>query len=82
MAIPASTGAGVGGPSIFSMARRRTSFMHASQVFTDTQKVDLFNDPRWEASSVPERGAQSRLAMMVPGVRSLVKKGRHSRTVA
>jgi len=55
-----------------------------SQVFTDTQRVDLFNDPKWETTdSLPRRSAASGLGARWGGVRRiLVKRGRHSRTMA
>jgi hypothetical protein len=30
----------------------------ASQVFADTQRVDLFNDPKWETTPYPGRVAR------------------------
>jgi hypothetical protein len=41
------------------MARQRTSsggsasWFDSSQVFADTQRVDLFNDPPWESTPPP-----------------------------
>jgi len=59
-----------------------------SQVFTDTRKVDLFNDPRWDSSSysssrrtVAEEviGSSDRTIGKVPAFwRVLVKRGLHS----
>jgi hypothetical protein len=50
-----------------------------SQIFTDTQRVDLFNDPKWETmDSLPRRSG----AKWGTVRRVLVKRGRHSRSVA
>jgi len=63
------------------MGKLHASLFHPSQVFTDTQKVDLFNDPRWDAIQVLGQRRRFRLAE-VPGIRSLVKRGRHSRAAS
>lgn len=34
------------------------SWLPQSQVFADTQRVDLFNDPKWETAYHPGRGAR------------------------
>jgi hypothetical protein len=59
-----------------------------SQVFADTQKVDLFNDPPWETSvrTSPRRATEdvcrvswrSAAKNLLVG-RVLVKRGQHSR---
>ncbi len=66
-----------------------TSWFDPSQVFADTQRVDLFNDPPWQATrdpsprraiAVAERGpswwtmAKTAVANRVP-----LKRGLHSR---
>jgi len=77
------------------MARERSSFrespswLSASEVFTDTQRVDLFDDPRWEltAPPAPRRavpGEPRRASRGTSGVasvlrRTFMKRGRHSR---
>jgi len=57
-----------------------------SQVFTDTQKVDLFNDPPWETVSnpSPKRAASVDTARRKTTVvrRVLMKRGQHSRRLA
>jgi hypothetical protein len=67
---------------------RGTAWFDHSQVFADTQKVDLFNDPPWETAvgSSPRRVTDD---MDRPSWRSvakhfllgrvLVKRGQHSR---
>ncbi len=59
-----------------------------SQVFSDTQRVDLFNDPRWESPPdspgrrlpaerpAPARRRSGALAYW----RSMTKRGQHSRS--
>jgi hypothetical protein len=63
-----------------------------SQIFADTQRVDLFNDPKWETSppTYPSRGAakatdsRSRWAVMKAVLmrRAPQKRGRHSQNPA
>jgi hypothetical protein len=80
------------------MARQRVSFtestswFHPSQVFADTQRVDLFDDPKWETSpltypgrSVPrEPRARSFRSLLKSAAVRLVpmKRGQHSHTAA
>ncbi len=79
------------------MVRPRSSFKESpwlppSQVFTDTQKVDLFNDPPWEtgAASSPRRSVADEtrrslrwtLGKAAAFRRVLQKRGQHSRTIA
>jgi hypothetical protein len=62
----------------------------ASQVFSNTQRVDLFNDPRWESSSPsPSRRTvteevKGSLGSMIGKAamfwRGLLKRGLHSRS--
>lgn len=66
--------------TIWPVSTRQTSWSQPSQVFTDTQKVDLFNDPCWEVSLPPERHRRPRRPK-VHRVHNLAKKGRHSRGV-
>ncbi len=64
------------------------SWFDSSQVFADTQRVDLFNDPPWEAAPEPSpRRANagggregSRWAVAKTAVVSLLpmKRGQHS----
>ena len=61
----------------------------ASQVFSNTQRVDLFNDPRWESSSPsPSRrtvteefkgSLGSTIGKAAMFWRGLLKRGLHSR---
>ncbi len=78
-----------------SMARQRPfykespSWLDASEVFTDTQRVDLFNDPRWETTvrpsarrvmaDEPRGGPRGTIAKALAFRRVLMKRGRHSR---
>jgi len=64
--------------------RESIAWSDPSQVFTDTQRVDLFNDPKWETTeSSPRRSAASGLGARLGSVRRiLVKRGRHSRSIA
>ena len=67
------------------------SWFDSSQVFSDTQKVDLFNDPPWVAAPdpSPKRPAAaddretSRWTMALTAVMSRlsVKRGRHSHRI-
>jgi hypothetical protein len=80
------------------MGRQRVSYkeselwFHPSQVFTDTQRVDLFNDPKWETAPLRAPGrvrgddveglsvwslAKSAMARLVP-----MKRGQHSHNPA
>jgi hypothetical protein len=34
------------------------SWLPPSQIFADTQRVDLFNDPKWETTHYPSRAAR------------------------
>lgn len=72
----------LGGGSIPPMSRQQKESMtwfDPSQIFTDTQRVDLFNDPKWETmDSLPRRSG----AKWGTVRRVLVKRGRHSRSVA
>ncbi len=77
------------------MARQRPyykespSWLDASEVFTDTQRVDLFNDPRWETTvrpssrramaDEPHRAPRGTFAKALAFRRVLMKRGRHSR---
>jgi hypothetical protein len=68
------------------------SWFHPSQVFTDTQRVDLFDDPKWETMSHRTPRSSSTEHVRRPfgrtkdngiGVRRvLMKQGRHSRRLA
>lgn len=59
--------------------RESTAWLDPSQVFTDTQRVDLFNDPKWETTeAVPRRSGITWGTVR----RVLVRRGRHSRNVA
>jgi hypothetical protein len=70
-------------------SRDSLSWIDPSEVFTDTQRVDLWNDPRWEttvrvapkrAGSDDERRSwRSTLAVATRLGRVLKKRGRHSR---
>ena len=76
------------------MTRRRmylgatASWFHPSQVFSDTQKVDLFSDPPWETSSDPsprrpQNGRSGLSKMKTLGLRRMLsKRGQHRRTFA
>ncbi len=78
------------------MVRPRSSFKESpwlppSQVFTDTQKVDLFNDPPWETGAVSPRRTMAddtrrslrwTLGKAAAFRRVLVKRGQHSRHLA
>jgi hypothetical protein len=85
------------GVTFLGMARRRTSshgsasWFDPSQVFADTQRVDLFNDPPWEATPPPSSGpaivdeprstswwgmAKTAVASRVP-----LKRGLHSHSI-
>jgi hypothetical protein len=35
-----------------------SSWLPPSQIFADTQRIDLFNDPKWETSPSPSRGSR------------------------
>lgn len=84
----------VGSDRFTPMARQRwnpdeSSWSDPSQVFTDTQRVDLFNDPRWESSShsssrrsvaLKTRDHSDRTTGKASAFwRHLVKRGAHSR---
>jgi len=74
-----------------SSFRQPTSWLPESHVFTDTQRVDLFDDPPWEmtpdesrraasdAARRPFRRATDRTTTLR---RVLRKRGRHSRSAA
>jgi len=70
--------------------RESAAWFHPSEVFSDTQRVDLFNDPKWETAVVAPRRSTaealgtSRWAISTWGhVRQILgKRGRHSRTIA
>ncbi|MGD0380473.1 MAG: hypothetical protein ABSC30_10865 [Acidimicrobiales bacterium] len=78
------------------MSRERMSsngsWFDSSQVFSDTQRVDLFNDPPWEAAPdpSPRRASvgggreESRWALAKTVVVSLLpsKRGQHSHKTA
>jgi len=75
-----------------SLFRESTSWVDPSQVFTDTHKVDLFNDPPWELVS-PTSARQAvddetrRPRRWTTGTatafrRILMKRGQHSRHLA
>jgi|GEM_PF-3556986 hypothetical protein len=78
------------------MVRPRSSFKESpwlppSQVFTDTSRVDLFNDPPWETGSdfsfrrTPDESRRPLrwTAGKAGSLRRLfVKRGRHSRHLA
>jgi hypothetical protein len=66
------------------------SWLHPS-VFTDTQRVDLFNDPKWETAPPPAvigaqdgRDGASRWVLMKAMALRLVpmKRGQHSHRAA
>jgi len=79
------------------MRRERSSFKESqswfnpSEVFADTQRVDLFNDPRWETTShsSPKRSADGKSRRpsrwTTPKAntfrRLLMKRGKHSRNL-
>jgi hypothetical protein len=83
---------------IFSMARQRpsssgsASWFDSSQVFADTQRVDLFNDPPWEVTppSAPRRpvSGESRATSWWTMAKTAVvnrvpaKRGLHSHTTS
>jgi hypothetical protein len=59
-----------------------------SEVFTDTGRVDLFNDPPWD--SIPQQPSSRNMADVVMDIakrgvdlvrRVLIKQGQHSRKV-
>ena len=78
-----STQFGVLVPYPCRVPRRTSPLVDQSQVFADTERVDLFNDPRWEAWVGQEQIQVRRLCLTsVPVVRNLVRKGRHSRKAA
>jgi hypothetical protein len=69
------------------------SWYDSSQVFSDTQRVDLFNDPAWETTlptatstrAGSPKGAGTSWWVVVKGVvtgRALVKQGQHSHKLA
>lgn len=71
------------------------SWLQPSQVFADTQRVDLFNDPKWETSPYPARAAReadgrSRWALMKSALRHRAphrrgqpkRRGQHLKTPA
>ncbi len=80
------------------MTRQRTSssgpasWYDPSQVFADTQRVDLFNDPPWEATlpPSPRRTSEGRArdtswwasAKTAVVGRVAVKRGQHSHKIA
>jgi hypothetical protein len=76
------------------MARQRVSFtestswFHPSQVFADTSRIDLFDDPKWETSlpttssrpTAKEVNVHSLGGLMKAAAFRLIpmKRGRHS----
>jgi hypothetical protein len=74
-----------------SSIKESQSWLPPSQVFADTQKVDLFNDPRWETTPGsparrPVADESRRRPTRVIGKASafrrvLMKRGRHSRNL-
>jgi hypothetical protein len=67
------------------------SWLPPSQVFADTQRVDLFNDPKWETSHYPSRGARQSdgrswwaglKAVLHPKGATPKKRGQHLKTPA
>jgi len=68
---------------------RRASWFDASQVFADTQRVDLFDDPAWETSPAAVDARErdtgpSRWATLKASVAgwTLLKRGQHSHKLA
>ncbi|HYA69479.1 MAG TPA: hypothetical protein VED63_12175 [Acidimicrobiales bacterium] len=59
--------------------KESTAWLDPSQVFTDTQRVDLFNDPKWETTEAMPRRSGTKWGTVR---RVLVRRGRHSRSVA
>jgi len=66
-----------------------TWWCHPSQAFTDTEKIDLFNDPPWETvpSPSPRRAApaasvETARRKVVVVRRMLMKRGQHGHSVA
>jgi hypothetical protein len=73
------------------MARQRSFFSESpswsnpSEIFSDTQRVDLFNDPKWETPLPSARRAEddeSPRASRWRVRRVLMRRGQHSRKVA
>ena len=65
-----------------------TPWLAQSQVFADTRKVDLFNDPKWEIAPPPTRGREApKDSSGVFGSafsslrRRLIRRGAHSRSL-
>lgn len=59
----------------------RRSWSDPSLIFSDTQRVDLFDDPRWETGSSAERDPESRPSLRRAASRIIPfrpKRGRHS----
>ncbi len=63
------------------------SWLDSSQVFADTQRVDLFNDPPWEAAPDPSPrrattasrdGSRWATAKTAVASRFAIKRGQHS----
>jgi hypothetical protein len=70
-------------------SQRHSPWYDPSQVFADTRRVDLFNDPPWETpppsghTSVLERHSASRWASVKTALRgSVMKRGQHSHKIA
>ncbi|HTZ10268.1 MAG TPA: hypothetical protein VMB72_14425 [Acidimicrobiales bacterium] len=71
---------------------RRSPWLDTSQVFADTRRIDLFNDPAWGTASAgpgrgtaaPERAGRSWLGTWrtARSALSLHKRGAHSRKPA
>jgi hypothetical protein len=67
------------------------SWSDPSQTFTDTQRVDLFNDPRWETAPRqtsrgavdidPQRPVRWTVGSIAAAWHSLTGRGKHSRTL-
>ena len=75
------------------MSKARTSssesrsWLDSSQVFADTQRVDLFNDPPWEAAPDPSPhrattatrdGSRWTAARSAVASKLAIKRGQHS----
>jgi hypothetical protein len=87
----------LGGDKFPGMARQRSTFgespsvFHPSQVFTDTSRVDLFDDPRWETepftptrrstTDEPRRPLRRTVERALAFRRVLKKRGQHSRSL-
>ena len=70
-------------------SQRHSPWYDQSQVFSDTRRVDLFNDPPWETppppghTSVLERPGPSRwTAVKSALLGSVMKRGQHSHKLA